>query len=80
MGEFDAIVVLGGGVRDGGVLPPWSEARFDLALERDCGTPFVALSQAMVHRSSRRGFWWRLPLDTIGNAYFTKILHVDPEA
>ncbi|MDZ4801205.1 MAG: transposase [Bryobacteraceae bacterium] len=33
--RFDAIVVLGGGVRAGGLLPPWSEARFELAMERD---------------------------------------------
>src|SRR6476620_10358754 len=48
---FDAIVILGGGLREGGVLPPWSVARFELALERQTGTQaFICLSQATVHR------------------------------
>jgi len=50
-GPFDAIVILGGGLRDGGLLPPWSIARFERALERQTGTEaFICLSQATVHR------------------------------
>jgi hypothetical protein len=85
-------------------LPPWAEARFDLAIERDCGSPFVCLSQATTHHAPpldeqgfpilesasgarylmERGIEARrirlesLSLETIGNAYFTRLLHVDP--
>ncbi len=103
--HYDATVILGGGVRDNYALPPWAEARFDLALELDTGAPFVCLSQATTHRPpplddqgfpiteaaagarylTARGIspdrirMEALSLDTIGNAYFAKLLHVDPE-
>jgi hypothetical protein len=106
MPHFDAILICGGGVRDGGALPEWAKARFDRALECP-GAPFlIALSAGTPHRPpplDERGF----PIteaaagaryllargvdptrilieaasyDTIGNAYFSRMLHVAPRA
>jgi hypothetical protein len=103
MPNFDAILILGGGVRDGGELPPWAAARFDLALEMESGEPLVCLSAGTTHRpppledgfpimesvAGARYLMARgidpeririepVSYDTIGNAYLTKLLHVDP--
>jgi hypothetical protein len=104
MPVYDAILVLGGGVREGGDLPPWAQRRYDRALELESGEPVVCLSAGTTYRPpplDKNGF----PLfeavagaryllsrgvpsdrlyiegaswDTIGNAYFSKLLHVDP--
>ena len=100
----DAILVLGGGVREGGELPPWVVRRFDRALELSSTAPIVCLSAATVHRpsplnpegypilesvagaahllargvSAERIQVEASSYDTIGNAYFSKLLHVDP--
>ena len=100
----DAILVLGGGVREGGELPPWVVRRFDRALDVSDTAPIVCLSAATVHRPSplnaegypilesvagaahllARGVpperiqVEATSYDTIGNAYFAKLLHVDP--
>jgi len=84
--------------------PPWSEARFDLALDQASDEVFVCLSAATVHRpppldilgfpitESNAGSGYlvsrgiaparirleSLSLDTIGNAYFSRLLHADP--
>lgn len=104
MNQCDAILVLGGGVREGGELPPWVARRFDRALELSGSAPIVCLSAATVHRPSplnaegypilesvagaahllQRGVpperiqVEATSYDTIGNAYFSKLLHVDP--
>jgi hypothetical protein len=102
--RFDAILIPGGGVREGGVLPPWSVQRFERALELQSGEPLVCLSAATTHRpppldaggfpiyESTAGARYLMErgiapeqirmetvsLDTIGNAYFSKLIHVDP--
>jgi hypothetical protein len=103
MTKYDAILILGGGVRDGGELPPHAAARFDLALERQTGEPLVCLSAGTTHRPPpledgfpiaesvagarylmARGIDSKqirieiVSYDTIGNAYLTKLIHVDP--
>ena len=104
MNEFDGIVVLGGGVREGGALPAWAERRFDRALEIDSQAPFLCLSAGTTHRPpplNEQGFPYlesvagaayllakgapasriqveTVSYDTIGNAYFAKVLHIDP--
>jgi hypothetical protein len=50
MPNYDGILILGGGVRDGGELPPWAAARFDLALARHTGGKLVCLSAGTTHR------------------------------
>lgn len=104
MSTCDAVLVLGGGVRPNGMLPPWVERRFDRAIEIRSGSPIVCLSAGTVHRPppvNVEGYPWlesvagaayllgrgvpsnRIQVeaasyDTIGNAYFAKLLHVDP--
>ncbi len=105
MANFDAILVLGGGVREGGQLPSWAAARFDLALELRTNEPVICLSAATTHRpppldsdgfpilESAAGAQYLIKrgvspdairvenasYDTIGNAYFAKLMHIDPE-
>lgn len=90
-------------MREGGGVPPWAEARFDLALRLRIDEPLVCLSAATTHRPppledgfpvSESGAGARYLMqkgvvsthlrvenasfDTIGNAYMSKLLHVDP--
>lgn len=104
MREYDAILIPGGGVRDGGTLPSWVQRRFDRAVCIQQGAYLVALSAGTTHRpppADKNGF----PIfestagarylmeagippeqiltetqsyDTIGNAFFSRVLHVDP--
>jgi uncharacterized SAM-binding protein YcdF (DUF218 family) len=102
--KVDAILILGGGVREGGELPPWARARYDLALQRQAGEPLICLSAGTTHRpppldntgfpvleciaGARHLMSQGIPArqirletasyDTVGNAYFAKLLHVDP--
>jgi hypothetical protein len=46
---YDAILVLGGGLRKNGELPEHAKRRLDLALQRQSGEPLVALSAATAH-------------------------------
>lgn len=55
---YDAILIAGGGVRDGGELPPWIRRRFDRAMELHSGEHLIALSGGTVHRPP--------PLDSAG--------------
>ena len=104
MAEFDAVLIAGGGVREGGKLPPWVAARFDRALAVP-GSPFLMpLSAGTTHRPpplDEQGFpiaeaaagarylieqgadpgrilIEAASLDTIGNAYFSRVIHVIP--
>ena len=104
MSEFDAILVPGGGVRDGGVVPPWTEARLNLAMKICKDEPIITLSAGTVYRppvldrngfpifesvaaarylmekgvKPERIFTETCSYDTIGNAYFSRVIHVEP--
>ncbi len=104
MNTLDAVLVLGGGVREGGALPPWVIRRLDRAIDIAGTATIVCLSSGTVHRppplndegypyiESVAGAAYLLDkgipddrvqveassYDTIGNAYLTKLLHVDP--
>jgi hypothetical protein len=105
MKPYDAVLVPGGGVRSGGILPTWAQRRLDRAIERYGAGFIIALSAGTPHRPppiDPRGF----PIfessaaaryltdagvpprriltethsyDTIGNAFFSRLLHVDPQ-
>jgi hypothetical protein len=103
MPTFDAVLVPGGGVREGGVLPPWVRARLDLALRLCEGSRIIALSAGTTYRpppldpngfpifESVAGARYLIAAgvppeqiltethsyDTIGNAFFSRVLHVD---
>ncbi len=47
---FDAILIPGGGVREGGALPSWVRSRLDLACEIHQGERIIALSAGTPHR------------------------------
>jgi uncharacterized SAM-binding protein YcdF (DUF218 family) len=105
IGDYDAILVPGGGVRDGGTLPLWVLRRLELAVELARGAYIVTLSAGTTHRPppiNKRGFpifeadagakyligagvaadrilVERYSYDTIGNAYFSRVVHVDPQ-
>src|SRR5512132_4403130 len=50
-GGWDAILIAGGGVREGGKLPPWIRGRFDRALElRRHNEWMMPVSAGTVHR------------------------------
>ncbi len=49
---YDLIIVPGGGVRVDGTLPPWSQSRFDRALEIRGNAPILCLSAGTVHKSA----------------------------
>jgi len=98
------VIVLGGGVRAGGSVPPWVEARLERAFERSAGSPIVCLSAGTVHKPNpldetgrpifeavagaryliRRGvpperlFIEACSWDTVGNAYFARMIHTEP--
>lgn len=61
----DALIVPGGGVRQGGVLPPWAANRFDRAIEIHKGEPIVCLSGGTPHRAP--------PLDAAGRPIFEAV-------
>jgi hypothetical protein len=104
---YDAILIPGGGVREGGVLPPWTQRRLDYALSIETGRElFIALSAGTVHKplpraedgfpifesyaaanyllehgvAPRRILTETSSYDTIGNAFFARVIHVDPRA
>lgn len=104
MKRFDAILIPGGGVREGGELPIWSMRRLDKALEIVHSEFVITLSAGTTHKPTpldRKGapifesvaaanylVKHGLPTsqiltetssyDTIGNAFFSKVIHVDP--
>ena len=59
---FDAVIVPGGGVWDGGKLPPWVENRFDKALDIANGAFIISLSAGTPHKPP--------PLDSAGRPIF----------
>jgi len=101
---YDAILISGGGVRDGGLLPEWVAARFDRALALAGDALFIPLSAGTPHRpppldprgfpitEARAGADYLLrhgvdparialeesSFDTVGNAYFSRVIHVIP--
>jgi hypothetical protein len=48
--NYDAILILGGGLRASAQLPEHAKRRFDLALARQTGEPMVLLSAWTAHR------------------------------
>jgi hypothetical protein len=102
--DYDAILILGGGIKNNIELPPWVQNRFDRALEIHRDQYIIALSGGTTHKPPpldtegfpvfesfvgadylmRKGVEARLILcetasyDTIGNAYFSRVIHVDP--
>lgn len=105
MRKIDAILVPGGGVREGGELPLWTRRRLDRALQIQTGEELIiTLSAGTVHKPPpldskgfpifesaaaakylvQRGLDPKRILietssyDTIGNAFFSRVIHVDP--
>lgn len=104
MERYDAIIVLGGGVRDGGELPLWVQLRLNKAIELANNTDYIIVttaytphkppvldengfpifeSVAMANYLIKKGInpnkilTERVSVDTIGNAYFTRLIHTD---
>jgi len=104
MSMFDAVLIPGGGVREGGELPPWVKPRLDRAIQRAAGAWLVPLSAGTPHRpppldprgfpilearaeaayliargaDPRRILVEEASYDTIGNTYFSRVIHAIP--
>jgi uncharacterized SAM-binding protein YcdF (DUF218 family) len=104
MQQYDAVLVLGGGLRPGGALPPFVLNRLEAAQALAGEGPIIPLSAHTVHRAPpldaagypvlesvvatkvllARGvpaarIWAETAsLDTIGNAYFARVIHTGP--
>jgi hypothetical protein len=104
MDAYDAILVPGGGVREGGELPLWVKRRFDRVIEIYKNEYVITLSAGTLLKPpplDDRGFTIfesvagaqylikngippkkilveTCSYDTIGNAYFARVIHVDP--
>ncbi len=105
MSDYDAILVPGGGVREGGTLPARVRHRLDLAAQLRGKSYIVTLSAGSPHRPpplTARGFpifesvaaakyliqcgvprdrilTETISYDTIGNAFFSRVVHIDPQ-
>jgi len=101
---YDAIIVPGGGVREGGIVPPWVKNRLDRAIEFHQQDYIIALSAGTTHKPpllDAAGFpifeavagarylvehgvepekilCETTSYDTMGNAYFSRVIHVEP--
>lgn len=62
---YDAIIILGGGVREGGELPLWVQQRFDHALTLWQGEPILCLSAGTIFKP--------LPRDNEGYPRFESV-------
>ncbi len=104
MPAYDAILIPGGGVREGGALPPWVRNRLDCAasladgaylITLSAGTPYkpppldcegypifeaVAGARYLMARGvdPARILVETSSYDTIGNAYFSRVIHAEP--
>lgn len=104
MPEYDAILIPGGGVRQGGELPLWTRRRLHRAVQRQAGEYLITLSAGTVHKPTllddygfpiyesaaaarylmeqgidgRQVLMETVSYDTIGNAYFSRVIHVAP--
>jgi hypothetical protein len=104
MKDYDAILVPGGGVRQGGELPVWVKRRFDKVLDLHKGETIITLSAGTLLKPpplDNQGFpvfesvagakylmnhgippgkilVETCSYDTIGNAFFARLIHVEP--
>lgn len=104
MAMRDVILIPGGGVREGGEVPPWVKNRLNRVLEIQSGEIIITLSGGTVHRpppldqggfpifESVAGAGYLIKkgikpdrvfveinsYDTIGNAFFSRVIHVEP--
>ena len=101
---YDAILILGGGVREGGELPYWVKKRLDCAVSLYQGEYLLTLSAGTTHKpppldnfgfpifesvaaanylqsqgiNPQKILTETSSYDTIGNAYFSRMIHVEP--
>jgi hypothetical protein len=67
---YDAILILGGGVRAGGELPEFAKRRLDLALARQSGEPMAPLSAGTSHRPAILDADGRLLTESLAGARY----------
>ncbi|MFN7995741.1 MAG: YdcF family protein [Bryobacteraceae bacterium] len=103
--KYDGILIPGGGVRPGALLPTWVQRRLDRAVELYAGEFIITLSAGTPHRPppldehgfpilesvaaarylidvgipAERILTETCSLDTVGNAYFSRVIHVEPQ-
>ena len=80
MGQgYDAILVPGGGLRDGGELPEYVKRRFDLALARQSGELIVPLSAWTTHRAAVLDSEGRQMWESLGGAHYLMERGITPD-
>jgi len=104
MRSYDAILVPGNGIREGGALPTWVQRQLNRVIELYAGEWIITLSAGTTHRPpplDPNGFpifesvasaayliahgvpaekilTETCSYDTIGNAFFSRVIHVEP--
>jgi hypothetical protein len=76
--NYDAILILGGGVRTGGELPEYAKRRFDLALARQSGEPLLPLSARTFHSPAILESDGRVVNEAIAGARYLIDRGIDP--
>ncbi len=76
--NYDAILILGGGLRPGGLLPEYAKLRFDLALASESGEPMVPLSAGTTRRPATLDADGRLFTESRAGARYLIDRGIDP--
>jgi len=76
--KYDAILVLGGGLREDGELPKHVKRRLDLALARESGEPIAALSAWTAHRPAILDAQGQFQFESVIGARYLIERGVDP--
>ena len=77
--KFDAILILGGGVRERGELPEHAKRRFDLALARQSGEPMAPLSAGSSHHPAILDSDGRLFTESLAGARYLTDRGIRPD-
>lgn len=77
--SYDAILILGGGLRAGGKLPEYVKRRYDLALARQTGEPMAPLSGGTSHRPAVLDSYGRLLTESVACAGYLVERGIGPD-
>lgn len=79
MNTYDAVLVLGGGVREDGTIPSWAKCRFDVASAVPGEPLLIALSAGTAHRPPPRTPNGHLQFESAAGAHYLVANGVSPD-